>query len=105
MKGARSRISKAMLAALLMTGVVGSQALANNDGVFLVDGVNIRTDPYLTATVIGLGYTDQHTCLFQMVTGDYANGNPYWWQHHRPPTSTGYSHVSYLGDYGPISCS
>lgn len=107
MKATRSRtILTAVIAILLLTGLAGgSRADAYDLGYFGYDGVNIRTDPYLTATVIGLGYAGEDTCLYWTVVGDEANGNPYWWFHHRPPTDPGYSHVAYLGTRFPYqSC-
>ena len=93
----------AILLAIALVAAVGGSAAAYDLGYFGYDGVNIRTGPYLTATSIGLGYVGQDTCQYWIVEGDYANGNPYWWYHHRssPATNPGYSHVAYLGTHYP----
>jgi hypothetical protein len=107
LKASRRRASLVAVVTVLLITSFGSGALAYDLGYFGYDGVNIRTGPYLSSTVIGLGYTGQDTCLYYVVVGDYANGNPYWWYHHRssPSTSPGYSHVAYLGTHYPyVGC-
>jgi hypothetical protein len=106
-KALSQRLTFALILATLLTTSSGGTAVAYDLGYFGYDGVNIRTGPYLSATVIGLGYVGQDTCLYYIVEGDYANGNPYWWYHHRsnPATNHGYSHVAYLGTHYPYqSC-
>jgi hypothetical protein len=96
------------VAILIVTGLSSGRAVGYDVGYFIADGVNIRSEPYLNpANIIGLGYVGQDTCQYWIVVGDYANGNPYWWYHHRsnPATSLAYSHVAYIATYGPyISC-
>lgn len=93
-------------AAILLTFSVafGTQAYQGFEGGYSFDAVNIRTDPYLSATVIGLGYTSHSTCMHYYDTGDYVNGSPWWWHHTNVTTSkTGWSHEDYLFIWQPTT--
>lgn len=97
------------LATLLLTLSIaaGAQAQQGFEGGYTADGVNIRTDPFLSATVIGLGYTPHRACLHFFDTGDTVNGSPRWWHHFNMTTGVGpgWSHESYLFTWNPhIDC-
>ena len=93
----------ARVALLLVLGETGiASATVGGLGSYVFDGVNIRTDPYLTATVVGQGFTGQNLCTDYTETGDSVNGNPYWAHHGNLSTGKiGFSSWNYLGVYDP----
>jgi len=92
-----------VFAALILTITVAASARASQgvEGGYLYDAVNIRTAPYLSATVIGLGYTSHAACLFYYDLGDTVNGSPWWYNHYNLSTGVGpgWSHESFLWQY------
>lgn len=102
----RATITLVVSVALTMSAVAGAYADAGQEGGYNSDGVNIRTDQYLWATSIGLGYSSQANCQHYYDLGDEVNGNPWWYNHTNVATGKrGWSHSSYLWYWDPaIAC-
>jgi uncharacterized protein YraI len=104
MKRLAKSLVTAVLAAVLLA--MPAAAYAYVDGDYGGDGVRIRTGPYTTRTVVGLGYRGQGARLFCITRGTTINGNP-WWEYHRNRTTgvTGYSSDYYMRWSGSLpSC-
>lgn len=100
------KTAKAVGAIALTLALAGSTpASAYNAGGYTGDGVRIRTQPRLTATVLGLGYRSHVTCMFFATQGDRVNNDPWWWYHQNLNTGvTGYSHNQYMFLYSNVFC-
>jgi hypothetical protein len=97
----------AVLLLVIFTAAEAPHALAGDLGGYTADGVNIRTGPHLSDTVVGLGYSNQNFCGYFSVQGDTPPG---WgistWTYHEnlSTTVTGYSFNGYLIFYSGQTC-
>lgn len=85
-------VGGATLIALMLTFVLSIPAVAAI-GDYVADGVNIRSGPDYSYTVLGLGYIGQGACVYY---DTYTNGVR-WRYHTNLMTSvTGYSYGPYV---------
>lgn len=92
-----------VISAVGLLGVTKANAQTYPLGDYVTAGVNIRTGPNTSRTIVGLGYPGQQLCLTAIVRGERVNGSRYWGQHINLSTpKSGYSHASLIGVYQPI---
>lgn len=73
----------------------GSVGVLYVSGDYRVSGVNIRTCPYTSCTIVGLGYPGQGARIDCFRTGTDVNGNNLWLHHRNVTTGV----LGYSADY------
>ncbi len=91
------------IAVASVTGASSAFAITGDEGGYSGNGVNIRTGPNTSYTILGEGYVGQVACIWGYVYGQNINGNSLWVSHDDFSTGVGPGYASdyYMFQYYP----